>query len=43
MNGKLISVNFASGAENSINIGALPQGVYLLRLAGKQGVKFEVR
>jgi len=43
MNGKLISINFAEGIENSINIGALPQGTYLLRLAGKQGVKFEVR
>jgi len=43
MNGKLISVNFAEGTENSINIGALPQGTYLLRLAGKRGVKFEVR
>jgi predicted nuclease with TOPRIM domain len=43
MNGKIISINFATGIENSINIGALPQGTYLLRLAGKQGVKFEVR
>jgi len=43
MNGKLISVNFATGIENSINIGALPQGTYLLRLAGKQGIKFEVK
>ena len=43
MNGKLISVNLASGIENSINIGALPQGVYLLKLGGNRSVKFEVR
>ena len=43
MAGKLISINFATGTENSINIGNLPQGTYLLRLAGKNGVKFEVK
>ena len=43
MQGKLISVNFATGAESYINIGNLVCGVYLLRLAGKSGVKFEVK
>ena len=42
MQGKLISVNFATGKETSINIGTLSQGTYLLRLAGKRGVRFNV-
>jgi hypothetical protein len=43
MSGKLLSIGYASGSESFIRIGDLPKGVYLLRLAGKKGVKFEVR
>ena len=43
MSGGLVSTHFATGTESSINIGNLPQGTYLLRLAGKNGVKFEVK
>jgi len=43
MSGRLLSVSFAQGTETSIHIGVLPQGTYLLRLAGQRGVKFEVR
>ena len=43
MSGKLFSTHTATGIENSIRIGNLPQGTYLLRLAGKRGVKFEVK
>ena len=43
MSGLLISVNIAAGAETSINVDNLAKGIYLLRLAGERGVKFEVR
>ena len=43
MSGNLVSIYFATGTESSINIGSLAQGIYLLRLAGENGVKFEVR
>ena len=43
MSGKLVSTHFATGTNNSIQVGSLPQGVYLLKLAGKNGVKFEVK
>ena len=42
MQGKLISVNIATGKETAIHIGELPNGTYLLRLKGKIGVKFVV-
>ena len=43
MQGKLLSTALASGAETAVNIGALPSGNYLLRLAGNKDVKFEVK
>jgi hypothetical protein len=43
MQGKLIFINYASGKETAIKIEDLPVGTYLLRLAGKRGVKFEVK
>ena len=42
MQGNLISVNFSTGKETTVHIGNLPVGAYLLRLAGKRGVKFVV-
>jgi len=43
MSGGLVSTHFATGMESQVQIGYLPQSTYLLRLAGKNGVKFEVK
>jgi len=43
LSGVLVSTHIATGMENAVNIGSLPQGMYLLKFAGKNGVKFEVR
>ena len=42
MSGRLLSITYSTGREISINIGSLPSGTYLLRLAGKRGVRFVV-
>ena len=43
MQGVLISADLATGTENAVPVGALSQGMYLLRLAGTAGVKFIVK
>jgi len=43
MAGKLVSTHYATGINNYFNIGNLADGMYMLRCAGRNGIKFEVR
>jgi hypothetical protein len=43
MSGKLIAVHIAVGTANTIPVGNLPSGIYVLRIGENKGVRFEVR